>query len=126
MIRFITDAGFTSYPILICAALMVALAVRGFLRLDRGEAADPRTTTGIDAVLFWGAFGAVVGLLGTLGGIAQAAGAIERAGGVDAGLAWGGLRVALHPLLMGLLLFSVALLLWFALRTRQVGQRVAE
>lgn len=126
MMNFIAEAGFTSYPILICAALTVGLAVRGFLRLGRGEAADPRTATGIDAVLFWGGFGAVVGLLGTLGGIAQAAGAIARAGGVDAGLAWGGLRVALHPLLMGLLLFSVALLLWFALRTRRVGQVAGE
>lgn len=124
--NFIAEAGFTSYPILLCAALTVGLSVRAFLRLGRGEAADPRTATGIDAVLFWGAFGAVVGLLGTLGGVAQAAGAIERAGGVDAGLAWGGLRIALHPLLMGLLLFSVALLLWFTLRTRQVGQLAAE
>lgn len=124
--NFITEAGVTSYPILLCAALTVGLAIRGFLRLGRGEAADPRTATGIDAVLFWGAFGAVVGLLGTLGGIAQAAGAIERAGGVDAGLAWGGLRIALHPLLMGLLIFSVALLLWFTLRTRQVGQLATE
>lgn len=73
-------------------------------------------------MLFWGVFGAVVGLLGTLGGVAQAAAAIEAAGSVSPSLAWGGLRVALHPLLMGLLLLSVSLLLWFALRARRGAQ----
>lgn len=119
--NFIAEAGFTSYPILLCAALTLGLAVRAFLR-PSDTAPDPGTIAGIDAVLFWGVFGAVVGLLGTLGGVAQAAAAIEAAGSVSPSLAWGGLRVALHPLLMGLLLLSVSLLLWFALRARRGAQ----
>lgn len=120
--NFITEAGFTSYPILVCAALTVGLAIRAHLRIGTADPSDARTVAGIDAVLFWGVFGAVVGLLGTLGGVAQAAGAIERAGSVSPSLAWGGLRVALHPLLMGLTLLSAALLLWFALRARRASR----
>jgi biopolymer transport protein ExbB/TolQ len=116
---FIEQAGFFAWPIIVCAALSFTLAVVSAQRLARGDAADARTATGIDGVLFWGGFAAVVGLLGTLGGVAQAAQAIERAGEVSTPLVWAGLRVALHPLLMGLLAFCVALLGWFALRTRQ-------
>lgn len=123
--NFITEAGFTSYPILLCAALTLGLGIRAHLRMARAESSDALSSAGIDAVLFWGVFGAVVGLLGTLGGVAQAAGAIERAGSVSPSLAWGGLRVALHPLLMGLTLLSVSLLLWFALRARRASSDTA-
>lgn len=118
--NFIREAGFFAWPILVCAVLSAVFAFVSLQRLARGEAAEPRTATGIDGVLFWGGFSAVVGLLGTLGGVAQAARAIELAGQVSTPLVWGGLRVALHPLLMGLLAFGLALLCWYALRSRQI------
>jgi hypothetical protein len=54
------------------------LAVRSWLRVRSAAPGDPVVETGIDAVLFWGGWGALVGVLGTVGGIAQEAGAIER------------------------------------------------
>ncbi len=119
--QFFVDGGFAMWPVLLCGCLALGFGVAQWPRLrpDRADAA--RVTTGIDAVLFWGAFGAVVGLLGTLGGLAQAARAIEHAGAVNASLAWGGLRVAMHPLLLGLAVLVLALPLWFALRARWAG-----
>ena len=115
--NFIREAGFFSYPILLCGALSLGLAIRGFIRLGRGIAVpDPH-----DAVLFWGAFAAVLGVIGTLGGIAQAAGALQNAGAVSAPVIWGGFRIALHPVLMGLLILCVSALLWFTLRSRRVA-----
>lgn len=118
---FFVDGGFAMWPVLVCGGLAVVLAAVQWTRLRPDQADDARIATGIDAVLFWGTFGAVVGLLGTLGGIAQAARAIEMAGGVSAPLAWGGLRVALHPLLLGLGMFVLSLPLWFGLRARRAG-----
>ncbi|HSM08087.1 MAG TPA: MotA/TolQ/ExbB proton channel family protein, partial [Gemmatimonadota bacterium] len=67
----------------------------------------------IDAVLFWGVWVVVIGLLGTFVGIYQAAGALEMVGGAaSASLIWGGIKVALTTTLFGLLVFSVAALLW--------------
>ena len=65
------------------------------------------------------AYGVVLGILGTLVGIAQAATAIQAAGGtVQSALVWGGVRVALITVIFGFLIFSVALVAWFVLRVR--------
>jgi biopolymer transport protein ExbB/TolQ len=61
----------------------------------------------------------VIGMLGTLVGIAQAATAIESSGGtVGAALVWGGMKVALNTTIFSLLIFSLASILWFGLRVR--------
>lgn len=117
MTGFMAQGGFFMYPLLLVAVLIVALAVWAAVRLPRVEGADPVLETGIDATLFWGGWALLLGLLGTFGGIYQAAGAIERAGEVAPALAWGGVRVALTTTLFGLLIFAVAALLWFGLRT---------
>lgn len=118
MMGFIREGGVIMIPLLIVTFVMLALAVRAWLRLGRGDAAVGAMGTGIDAVLFWGAYAVVLGLLGTLVGISQAAGAISRMGTVSAAFAWGGIKVAISTTIYGLLVFAVALLLWFALRSR--------
>ena len=123
---FIQEAGYMAWPILACAVIALTLAGRSWMRLGREEANLLQTAAGIDGVLFWGSFGAVIGLLGTLIGISIAAQSIEMAGSVSTPLVWGGLRVALHPLLMGLVLLSVSLLTWFVLRGRLVGQTIGD
>lgn len=120
MSEFIRQGGFFMWPILVIAILIVGLAAWAFLRMRRVEGPDVLLETGIDAVLFWGVWVVVVGLLGTFGGIYQAAGAIEQAGTAPASLVWGGIKVALTTTLLGLLVFSLAALMWLGLR---VGYR---
>ncbi|NIP77757.1 MAG: hypothetical protein GWM90_00550 [Gemmatimonadetes bacterium] len=120
MSGFIAQGGFFMYPLLLIALVIGGLAIWTTVRLRRGSGPDPVLETGIDATLFWGGWAVLLGLLGTFGGVYQAAGHIQRAGEVAPALAWGGIRVALTTTLVGLAIFIVAGLIWFALR---VGYR---
>lgn len=120
MSEFMRQGGFFMWPILLITVVVIALAVWAFLRIRRIEGPDAVLETGIDAVLFWGVWVVVVGLLGTFGGIYQAAGFLERAGAINAALVWGGIKVALTTTLFGLFVFALAALLWLGLR---VGYR---
>ncbi len=124
MMDLIHAGGIFMWPLVAIAVVVVALALWVAARIGKAEAADPVLETGIDATLFWGAWAVLLGLLGTFGGIYQAAGAIERAGAVSAPMVWGGVKVALITTLFGLTIFIVASLAWFGLRTwyrRAVG-----
>lgn len=120
MIQLMWEGGYMMWVILAVAVLVVGLGVRSWLRLREIDGPDPVVETGIDAVLFWGAWAVVVGLFGTFMGIYQAATAISSIGAqsVSAALVWGGIRVALTTTLFGLLVFTVASLGWIGLRTR--------
>lgn len=114
---FIHAGGIMMYLLLAIALGVAVLAVRSWLRLRRGPA-DAVVETTIDAILFWSAYGVILGLLGTLVGLAQAAQAVERAGAVEVTLIWGGVKVALIPTIFSLVIFSIAFIIWFALRMR--------
>ncbi len=114
--RFMVEGGPFMWLLLVIGVLVLVLAVWAGSRLRRADGPDPMLETGIDAVLFWGGWGVVVGLLGTFVGIYQAAGAISRAGEVAPAVIWGGIRVALTTTLFGLLIFAVAGLIWMGLR----------
>jgi hypothetical protein len=85
-------------------------------RLDP-NGTETRRTTEIGGVLFWGAFASVLGVIGTLGGVAVMARYLEQAADASASLIWGGLRVALIPTAFGLGLLALCLLAWYGLRT---------
>jgi hypothetical protein len=91
--------------------LFAGLAARAL----RPPAAEARARTNTDAVLFWGVFALAAGFLGTTLGLYMAALAIERAGEVAPALAWGGFKVTLITTQAGLVVFMLALLLWFGL-----------
>lgn len=116
LIDWVVAGGVAMYPLLVIGVAVVALIVKGARRLAAG-AADAAVEIGIDAILFWGAFGVVVGVIGTLVGIVEAARAIEAAGGASAPLVWGGVRVSLITTISALLVFGIAALGWFVLRT---------
>ena len=117
MIEIFRSGGVMMWPLTVCGLLVLGLAVRASLALGREAPRRPAgTLSTVDAVLFWGGLGAVLGVLGTVVGAAQMAGAIERAGGVQAATVWSGIRVALVTSIAGMLILIVALLLWMALR----------
>ena len=119
MLELMRAGGYFMYPLAIVGAITVVLATRSWLLLRRDVAqADVVLETRIDAILFWGAYGLVVGVLGTVVGIAEMASAIHAAGSVSAGVVWGGVLVSLYTTILALCVFSVSLLLWFVLRFR--------
>lgn len=116
MIDAFVDGGVMMWVMTVVGVLMVALSARAALRL-RGSSDDiAEATAGADAALFWGAFAGLLGVLGTLIGIMQAARAIGQAGEVTATLAWAGIRVTLISTVYGLLILLAGLLFWGALR----------
>ncbi len=116
MMEFFKQGGFFMWPILLIAIAIGVLAVWAFVRTRDLDGPDAVVETGIDAVLFWGVWVVVVGLLGTFTGIYLAAGVIEQAAAVSPAVIWSGIRVALTTTLFGLFVFCVASLMWLGLR----------
>ena len=111
--------GFIRYPTTFALICVILLAVYSGARLWRaGAVPDLLTKAWLDAVLFWGFFGMIAGVLGTLVGIVIAAQSIEAAGAVNASLVWGGIKVALLSSAYGSLILALAALAWFGLQLR--------
>jgi biopolymer transport protein ExbB/TolQ len=118
MFNLFREGGVMMWPLLVLAVTVVVLSVRGWVRVSRIDGPDPVVETGVDAVVFWGAWSVVLGLLGTIVGIYIAAGYIAAAPAINPQIIWGGIRVALTTLVFGLLIFAVAAVAWFVLRSR--------
>lgn len=113
------DMGVIRFPLGLSFLIVVVLGAYSAVRLFRtGATADPMTRTWLDAILFWGGFALVTGVLGTLVGIVVAAQSIEAAGAVSSTLVWGGVKVALYSSVFGILVLAGAALLWFGLQLR--------
>lgn len=111
--------GVIRFPLGLSFLIVVVLGIYSTIRLFReGATADPMTRTWLDAILFWGGFALVTGVLGTLVGIVVAAQSIEAAGAVSGTLVWGGVKVALYSSVFGILVLTGAALLWFGLQLR--------
>ena len=111
------DGGFMMWPITFCGIAVVALAGRAMWRMRAGSI-EPSTAVraGIDGVLFWGVYAAVLGVLGTVVGVTIAAMAVEAAGEAHVRLISGGIKVALITTIYGMLILLGGSLLWFGLR----------
>ncbi len=111
--------GFMRWPLAFSLGAVIVLALWSAFKLFRpGASPDRRTKAWLDAILFWGGFAVISGVLGTLVGIILAAQAIEAAGDVSTTLVWGGIKVALLTSFFGMLILAFAALLWFALQLR--------
>lgn len=117
MIDWFVQGGLPMWFVLGAGVVGLALAVDAGRGVTGGTADADRLRAEIDGVLFWGGLAAVLGAIGTLGGVALMARSLERAGGGPASVVWGGLRVALIPTAFGLGVLAVCLLAWYGLRT---------
>ena len=111
--------GFMRWPLAFSWLAVLLLTLYSVGRLYRPSAtADLITKAWLDAVLFWGGFAMIAGMLGTLVGVMIAAQSIEVAGTVSASLVWGGIKVALSTSAAGTLILALSALLWFGLQLR--------
>lgn len=101
--------GVMMYPIALSAVAALAYAGWSAWRLWRGDArVDARVEAGVDGILFWGGFALLLGILGTVIGIARAAQTIEILGEVHATLVWGGIKVALITTIWGAVILAAS------------------
>lgn len=112
MSTFLAEMGVMRWPLLVAGAFMCLQIARAAWRILRGGDGG---AVPLHAVLIWGALCALLGVLGTVVGLSNAAAAIERAGAVSAGVVWGGVRVALTTTVAGFCLLTVAVTAWLAL-----------
>ena len=111
--------GFIRWPIAFAALMVVALSLYSTAQLFKpGAWANLKTKVFVDAVLFWGGFAVVAGVLGSVVGMIIAFQSIERAGEVSASLMAGGIKVATLSTATGFLVLAIASLLWFGLQFR--------
>jgi len=113
------NMGLIRYPLMFSGIAILALVVWSSVQLFKADGvADLRTKAWIDAILFWGGFALVSGVLGTLVGITLAAQAIEALGEVEPALVWGGVKVAMLSSEAGFTMLGLAALAWFPLQLR--------
>ena len=117
MIDWFASGGFFMWLVLGAGLVSIGLAADAGRRLLGTSGDEAAIRSEIDAVLFWGGFAALLGLIGTLGGVGVMARSIEQAGSVSPAVAWSGIRVALITTVFGLMVLAVTLLAWFGLRT---------
>jgi len=111
--------GLIRWPLMFSLMAVVLVTGLSVQRLFRpGAWGDLRTKVWLDAILFWGAFALVAGVLGTVVGVVLAAQSIEAAGEVSTTLVWGGIKLALLSSVLGLLILAVSSLVWFGLQFR--------
>lgn len=119
MITLWQALGVIRWPLTLSLFAVAALTALACYRLFKpGAWGDLRSKVWVDAILFWGGFAMVSGVLGTVVGVILAAQAIEAAGSVSTTLLWGGIKVALLSSALGLTILFFASLSWFALQFR--------
>ena len=113
------DLGFIRWPMTFSLVAVIALSAWSASRLTIGSrAADMRQKAWIDAILFWGGFAMVSGVLGTLVRLILAAQRIEAAGSIEPVLLWGGIKIALLVSALGVMILCLAAVSWFVLQLR--------
>lgn len=119
MLEIFASGGIMMWPLLVIGIGILVIAGGAGLALSR-DATSALLDQRMQSLLFWGAMSVVLGLLGTVIGLVQMGQVIQMAGAVTTPLVWSGVSVALVNLLFGLLIFTLSLLLWYALRFRRL------
>lgn len=117
MIDWFLSGGVPMWLVLGAGLAGLGLAVDAGRKVIGGAADAAGLRAEVDGVLFWGGFASVLGVIGTLVGVALTARYVEQAGDASADVIWGGIRVALIPTVFGLLVLAVCLLAWYGLRS---------
>ncbi len=119
MMELFVDMGFIRWPLTFSLMAVIGLSLMSAATLfGRNAGAGLVAKTWVDAILFWGGFAAISGMLGSIIGVIIGFQSIEAAGEVSATLVAGGIKVALLSSAMGVLILGFAALLWFALQFR--------
>jgi biopolymer transport protein ExbB/TolQ len=129
MSEFISLSGPWGIVLTALLILIVGLIIWSSASLfGSGEKVGPKLKNRINAILFWGACAAVIGLLGQANGIYLALRAISRASEISPPIVMEGFAISFLTTIMGLLLLLVSALAWWGLRsihTRKLGTLVS-
>lgn len=108
------------WGVILTALLLLNLGLAGWALsslLTSGGKVGPALRNRINAILFWGAFGAVVGFLGQANGIYLALRVVSRAPDISPPIVMEGFAISFLTTIMGLALLLASGLAWMVLRT---------
>ena len=128
MLDLIRHSGFAGVLIVILSLVIAALVVRRIIQLSRRSfTPGPAWDAGLNSILFWGAFAAVLGFLGQCLGIYNAMTEISRASEISPIVTAIGFYISFTSTLLGLAVLLVSALCWYALRfwSHQVQRTLA-
>lgn len=116
MIEFFEGLGYIRWP-------MIAATLFLLVQIGRAAAVVRTPTPGAartrHMILAWGLLNALLGILGTVLGLAMAGRAVAAAGHADPALVGTGVQTALSTSILGLALLTVALTAWLVLQVAQ-------
>ena len=118
MFQFINSSG--HYGLLIAGLMLLNLALVAWILLKLfggGEGPDKALEGKINAVLFWGGIGAVLGVLGQVNGIYLALRIILAASEISPSVVAEGFAISFTSTILGLGLLLFSALAWMALRS---------
>jgi biopolymer transport protein ExbB/TolQ len=114
MMEEFLSGGIMMWPMTAMAMGIAWIAVRTAARL-RTKSPPREVRPGLEAILFWGGMGLLIGVLGTVVGLVMMADLIQRVGPLDPPLLWGGVAVSLVTFAFGILIFVFAGAAWLVL-----------
>jgi len=115
--NLIQMSGPTGTLIVILSLVIAVLVVRRAVQLFRRSfTPGPAWDAGLNSILFWGGFTAVLGFFGQCLGIYRALTEISHASEISPTVTAMGFYISFIPTLLGLAVLVVAALCWYALR----------
>jgi hypothetical protein len=118
MYRLFQQAGPTAFPLVLLIFVVIGLGIYRFIQVVQpGATKGPALQAGINTILFWGGFSAILGLFGQFSGITKALRVIADAPMVNPRLVYLGLFESFLSTLMGFFILIIASLIWIILRT---------
>jgi hypothetical protein len=117
MIRYIQGMG-PSGPLMIIIgiAIIILAVIKAIQVFGRPTTDRARLEWGLNAILFWGGFCAVLGLFGQTLGMYKGFSAVARYGAVDPSKVFLGLAECVSSTVLGLTILMLSALVWFILR----------
>ena len=119
MVNLFLMGGFFMWPLLILFIFVIAISIKKVLELFlKNTTSTPYTDKGINAILFWGGFSFILGVLAHFTGIYQAMEAIAAASDISPAIVAKGYAMSLITVLFGLITLLISAIMWFILRWR--------
>lgn len=123
MLNLIQAGGSYMWLLLVLAIVIIILAItKGIQLFSHKDKNRAQLENGINAILFWGAFSAVLGLFAHFHGIYYAMQAIQAANDISPAIVAGGYAVSIITILTGLFIFMIAAIIWFVFKSILVRQ----
>jgi uncharacterized membrane protein YhaH (DUF805 family) len=116
MMQLFGDLGYIRWPMIVAALFLLVQIARAAAVARDPTPGAARTR---HAILAWGLLSALLGVLGTVIGLAMAGRRVAAAGAADPALVGAGIQVALTTTILGLLLLIIAVTAWLILQLLQ-------